>query len=113
VRALAHAGELTAHVKATAAERDRVAAALATLPGIQVLPSQANFLAFAVPGQPRRLWQALLDRGVLIRDISAYPTLDRYLRVTVGTPEENDTFLAALADALADAQADGLPELSP
>jgi histidinol-phosphate aminotransferase len=113
VRALAHAGELTAHVQATAAERDRVAAALATLPGIQVLPSQANFLAFAVPGQPRGLWRALLDRGVLIRDISAYPTLDRYLRVTVGTPDENDTFLAALADVLADAPAAGLPELSP
>jgi histidinol-phosphate aminotransferase len=98
--ALAHADALTAHVEATARERDRVAAALAALPGVGVLPSQANFLAFSVPGRPRALWRALLDRGVLVRDISSAPTLDRYLRVTVGTPDENDAFLAALAGAL-------------
>jgi histidinol-phosphate aminotransferase len=100
LRALVHAGDLTDHIEATVRERDRVAATLAALPGVEVLPSQANFLAFAVPGSPRVLWRALLDRGVLIRDISGYPTLDRYLRVTVGRPEENDAFLAALADVI-------------
>jgi histidinol-phosphate aminotransferase len=108
LRALAHADELTGHIEATARERDRVAAALVAMPGIHVLPSQANFLAFEVPaaaGSPRLLWRALLDRGVLVRDISTAPTLDRYLRVTVGTPAENDAFLAALAAALQEVSA--------
>lgn len=101
--ALAHAKELSGHIEVTAAERDRVAAELARLPGVTVLPSQANFLAFAPPaaaGGPHVVWQGLLDRGVLVRDVSTAPTLDRYLRVTIGTPEENDAFLAALTEVI-------------
>lgn len=101
--ALEHAAELGSHVEATAAERDRVAAALAALPGVEVLPSQANFLAFALPpatGGPKVVWQMLLDRGVLVRDVSSAPTLDRYLRVTVGSAEENDVFLKALSEVI-------------
>jgi histidinol-phosphate/aromatic aminotransferase/cobyric acid decarboxylase-like protein len=41
-----------------------------------------------------------LERGVLVRDVSRYPTLGRHLRVTVGTPAEDDAFLAALAEEL-------------
>jgi histidinol-phosphate aminotransferase len=100
LRALAHEGALTDHLAATARERDRVAAALARIPGVDVLPSQANFLAFAVPRPPRAVWRALLDHGVLVRDISTLPTLERCLRVTVGTPAENDAFLAALEAVL-------------
>jgi histidinol-phosphate aminotransferase len=98
--ALRHAPTLMSHIAVTAAERDRVAAALAELPGVGVLPSDANFLAFSVPGRPRPTWQALLDHGVLVRDISGAPTMERYLRVTIGTPEENDAFLTALAEVL-------------
>jgi histidinol-phosphate aminotransferase len=50
---------------------------------------------------PPTLWRRLLDRGVLVRDVSGYPTLDRHLRVTVGTPAEDDAFLAAIAAELA------------
>jgi histidinol-phosphate aminotransferase len=42
------------------------------------------------------VWQALVDRSVLVRDCSGWPRLANCLRVTVGTPEENDVFLAAL-----------------
>jgi histidinol-phosphate aminotransferase len=98
--ALRHAPVLTSHIAVTAAERERVAAALAALPGIDPLPSDANFIAFGVPGQPRAMWQALLDRGVLVRDVSSAPAMERYLRVTIGTPEENDAFLAALAEVV-------------
>jgi histidinol-phosphate aminotransferase len=49
----------------------------------------------------RDVWQALLDRDVLIRDCSSWPRLSGCLRVTVGTPAENDAFLAALAEVLA------------
>jgi hypothetical protein len=47
------------------------------------------------------VWQALVDRSVLIRDCSSWPRLDDCLRVTIGTPDENSEFLAALADVLA------------
>jgi histidinol-phosphate aminotransferase len=46
------------------------------------------------------VWQALLDRDVLIRDCSSWPRLSGCLRVTVGTPAENDAFLAALTEVL-------------
>lgn len=98
--ALRNAPILTSHIAVTAAERERVAAALSTIPGVGVLPSDANFLAFSVPGVPRDIWQALLDRGVLVRDISNAASMERYLRVTIGTPEENDTFLAALTEVV-------------
>ncbi|HET9557229.1 MAG TPA: aminotransferase class I/II-fold pyridoxal phosphate-dependent enzyme, partial [Actinomycetota bacterium] len=100
LRALHHKGVLMSHVVATARERERVAAALDRLPGVGVLPSDANFLCFETPLDPGRLWQGLLDRGVLVRDVSGYPTLERHLRVTIGTPAEDDAFLAALAEEL-------------
>jgi histidinol-phosphate aminotransferase len=101
LRALAHVGEVMDHVVVTGRERERVAAALAALPGVEVLPSDANFLCFATGIQPKRLWRGLLERGVLVRDVSGYPTLDRYLRVSIGTPEENDAFLGAMTAELA------------
>jgi histidinol-phosphate aminotransferase len=64
---------------------------------IDVTPSGANFVLFRpreVPGG--EVWQALVDRSVLVRDCSGWPRLAGCLRVTVGTPEENDTFLTAL-----------------
>src|SRR6266542_598738 len=101
LRALAHAGELMAHVAVIERERERVAAALARLPGVEVMPSDANFLCFATAVAPKRLWRGLVDRGVLVRDVSGYPTLDRHLRVSIGTPAENDAFLHALTAELA------------
>ena len=67
-----------------------------------VWPSGANFILF----RPRThagqaVWQGLLDRSVLVRDCSGWPRLAGCLRVTVGTPAENDAFLAALAEVLA------------
>jgi histidinol-phosphate aminotransferase len=101
LRALANKGALMDHIAATGRERDRLARGLDRLPGVQVLPSDANFLCFATPADPVRLWQGLLRRGVLVRDVSRFPTLERHLRVTVGTPAEDDAFLAALAEELA------------
>ena len=73
-------------------ERERVAASL-TLAGWRPLPSAANFILFTgFSGKSHDLWQAFLDRGVLIRDTG----LEGYLRVTIGTPAENDQFLAAM-----------------
>ena len=65
--------------------------------GLEVFPSRANFLAFRA-GNAKRIFDQLCARGILIRDISSYPGLDNCLRVSVGTPQENDAFLAALTE---------------
>ena len=65
-----------------------------------MFPSGANFVLLRVRGDGHALWQRLVDRGVLVRDFSRWPRLDECLRVTVGTPEENDAFLAALREAV-------------
>ena len=61
-------------------------------------PSGANFLLFRVDGDAHELWQGLLEHGVLVRDFSRWPRVEQCLRVTVGTPAENDAFLAALQE---------------
>jgi histidinol-phosphate aminotransferase len=98
--ALDYRAEMEVRVAALVAERDRLAADLAALP-VETWPSGANFLLF----RPRtrkgaEVWQALVDRSVLIRNCANWPRLEGCLRVTVGTPEEDDAFLAALADVL-------------
>ena len=80
--------------------RGRLFAALGATDGIHVCPSGANFLLFRVAGDAHELWKRLLARGVLVRDFSSWPRIEGCLRVTVGTPGENDAFLAALDEAL-------------
>lgn len=99
--ALRWEAEMEARVAAVVAERERLTAALDGLP-VDVWPSGANFILFRpreVSG--RQVWQALVDRSVLVRDCSSWAHLDNCLRVTVGTPEEDDAFLAALKEVLA------------
>ena len=83
-------------------ERERVFEALRELPGIQPFPSHANFILFEAERPVSEIFNGLIDRGVLIRDVSRYPMLDRHMRVTIGLPEENDTFLKALRAVLDD-----------
>jgi histidinol-phosphate aminotransferase len=65
--------------------------------GLQVIPSQANFILFSGFSQaPAQLWRKLLDRGVLIRDVG----LLAHLRMTIGNEAENQKFIAALQDIL-------------
>lgn len=96
--ALRHRSEMEARVAAVAAERDRLVAALSAL-DVYVWPSDANFVLFRPRSRPaRQVWQGLLDRSVLVRDCSGWPRLEGCLRVTVGTAEEDDAFLAALSE---------------
>jgi len=90
--ALRHGGSTLASVAALATERGRVAAELARL-GCAVVPSDANFILFGRFDDAGAAWRRYLDRGVLIRDVG----VEGHLRVTIGTPEENDAFLAASA----------------
>jgi histidinol-phosphate aminotransferase len=92
--ALAHADVLQAQVALLRSERDSLAEWLDGQ-GYTVLPSDANFLLFGRFDDRAAVWQGLLDRGVLIRQTGP----DGWLRVTVGTPAENDMFRHALAEA--------------
>ncbi len=89
---------LAARVAELVAERARVDAGIAAL-GLETWPSRANFVLFAVE-DPGRSYRALLGHGVRVRDVSGMPGLERHLRVTIGTPEENTLFLEALARAV-------------
>jgi histidinol-phosphate aminotransferase len=77
-------------------ERDRVFAQLQKRQAVRAFPSTANFILMKTARPARELFDALYRHGVLIRDVSAYPLLERCLRVSIGTPEENNRFLAAL-----------------
>ena len=81
-------------------ERDRVTAELQKRAAVQVFPSKANFVLIKTGKPAPELFEALYAQGVLVRNVSSYPLLDRCLRVSIGMPEENDRFLKALDVAL-------------
>jgi histidinol-phosphate aminotransferase len=89
---------LEAQAAAIRAERERLAAGLAALPGVKVFPSQANFLLVRVPDADRAD-AALRRQSVLVKNLDS-PALRNCLRVTVGTPEENRILLTAMREAL-------------
>jgi histidinol-phosphate aminotransferase len=91
--ALRHAPATLGSVALLRAERDRVMAELAAI-GYAVVPSDANFVLFGRFTDAPRAWRAFLDSGVLIRDVG----IPQHLRVTIGTPEENDAFLQSSSD---------------
>ena len=98
--ALRHRQAMEQRVAGLVAERERLVAAMAARP-VRVWPSQANFVLFRPEGRAGLdVWKALVERSVLVRDTSSWPGLDGCLRVTVGTPAEDDRFLAALAEVL-------------
>jgi histidinol-phosphate aminotransferase len=98
--ALRFTGEMGARVASIKSERERVAATLADLDGVEPFPSGANFILFRT-ADGQATWEGLLGAGVLVRNFARWPRLDDCLRVTIGRPEENDAFLAALKEVLA------------
>lgn len=97
---LKHRDLLRQQVRQIVAERERVAVGLRALPGLTVFPSEANFLLVRTARPAREVFRGLLDRGILVRDFEDARYLRDCLRVTVGTPEENDALLAALREIL-------------
>jgi histidinol-phosphate aminotransferase len=78
------------------AERARMAAALEAVAGVrEVLPSQANFLALRFD-DAGAAYRRLFEAGIVVRDVRRYPGLGDALRITIGTPQENDQLLAVL-----------------
>jgi len=92
--ALEFQSELLAEVEQLKIERNKVVAELQKL-GLTVVPSSANFLLFSIDSE-KKVWQELVKVGVLVRDVG----IAGHLRVTIGTPSENDRFLAALREIL-------------
>ncbi len=87
-------------VEAICAERDRLYVELAIIPGLVPVQSKANFMVVRSNQEPRRVFAELLKSDILIRDVSGYPMLNDYFRVSVGTPEENDLLLEGLREIL-------------
>jgi histidinol-phosphate aminotransferase len=83
-------------IEKIAAERERLYYALQHIKGLTPMPSAANFMVVHTQLPPQQLFEALHERGILVRDVSKYPMLAHYLRISVGAPEENDRLIAAL-----------------
>jgi histidinol-phosphate aminotransferase len=98
--ALRYEAEMAERVEEIVRQRDRVVDGLARL-AVDQWPSGANFVLFRPTGRAgQEVWEALLERGVLVRNCSSWPRLDGCLRVTVGTAAEIDRFLEALEEIL-------------
>ena len=98
--ALARRDELAKPRAQLIAERDRLAEALATCPGVTVVPSHANFVCAQTPIPGDQLTERLAMRRLYVRDLSEYPGLSHGIRITVGTAEENDRLIDALREEL-------------
>jgi histidinol-phosphate aminotransferase len=81
--------------------REELRSSLEKFPGVRVYPSAANFLLVELlKADPKTVFEALYEKGVLVRDVTGYPMLEKCLRISVGSETENKTFLDALSDAI-------------
>lgn len=95
--ALEHGSVFAAQAQQICAQRERMQHALAKLPGCTPYPSQANMILLRTP-DARADFTALRESGILVKDVSKmHPLLHNCLRLTVGTEQENQRVLAALA----------------
>ena len=92
-----HRHEFDATIQQIRQERERLAAGLAAIDGVQVWPSQGNFLLVRMPEAGVVRARLRDERSILVRDFSAAPGLEGCLRITVGTPTENDELIDAIA----------------
>ncbi|PYP85233.1 MAG: histidinol-phosphate transaminase [Blastocatellia bacterium AA13] len=83
-------------------ERERLIRLLASIKGLEVFPSSANFILIRSSLEASVLFEELHKQDILVRDVSRYPMLSRCVRVSVGSPEENDRLADALSRLLSD-----------
>jgi histidinol-phosphate aminotransferase len=83
-------------------EREILLAAMNAIFGLEVFPSEANFILFRVLGKDaNEVFESIKSSGVLIKNMKADEgLLENCLRVTVGTPDENKAFISALSSAM-------------
>ena len=102
--------ELRPLVRKIIAERERLYGELSRIEGLTPVRSHANFMVVRSSIDLKQLFAELLKRDILIRDVSGYPMLSDYFRLSVGTPEENDLLVTALHEIL---EMRGREELEP
>ena len=90
--------ELRPLVQQIISERDRLYARLSEVNGLAPVASKGNFMVVKSDTDPARIFTELLQRDILIRDVSSYPMLSDYFRVCVGTPAENDYLLEKIRE---------------
>lgn len=93
-------GTIRKRIAQIRAERERVHRALSAIEGVEPYPSEANFILFRIGGDPVRAYDRFLDEGILLREMSSWGC-PGCLRVSIGTPEENERFLAVASRLLA------------
>ncbi|OLE52889.1 MAG: histidinol-phosphate transaminase [Acidobacteria bacterium 13_1_20CM_3_53_8] len=93
--------ELKPLVEKIIAERERLFAEIQSIEGLEPVPTRANFMVVRSAIDPRTVFSELLKRDILIRDVSGYPMLRDYFRLSVGTPEENELITKALREIFA------------
>jgi histidinol-phosphate aminotransferase len=79
-------------------ERERLFGELSLIDGLSPIASRTNFMVMRSRIDPKRVFDELLRRDILVRDVSSYPMLGEYFRASVGTPAENDKLIAALRE---------------
>jgi histidinol dehydrogenase len=79
-------------------ERDRLMSGVSSIAGLSPVDSTGNFFVARTAISPRKVFEELLARDILIRDVSGYPMLRDYIRISVGAPEENDRIVSALRE---------------
>jgi len=90
--------ELRPSVQKIISERERLFVELNRIKGLTPVSSQANFMVVQSALNPKQVFAALLAKDILIRDVSGYPMLNDYFRISVGTPEENDLLIDSLRE---------------
>lgn len=101
-KVLHHTAVLSEQAEAIKSERTKMNAFLGTMHNVEVYPSDANFILFRVDAASR-IFQALKQHNILIKNLNGtHPLLENCLRVTVGTPDENSQFCAALRTILSE-----------
>jgi len=90
--------ELRPLVRQIIAERERLFRELSGVESLTPVSSKGNFMVVKSETDPRRIFTELLERDILVRDVSGYPMLRDYFRFSFGTPEENDQILKAIRE---------------
>jgi histidinol-phosphate aminotransferase len=83
-------------------ERERLFEGLKQIPGVEPVESTANFMIARTSVGPREVFEELHRRDILVRDVSRYPMLNEYFRISVGSESENDQLLAALREVVSE-----------
>ncbi|HJX90459.1 MAG TPA: histidinol-phosphate transaminase [Pyrinomonadaceae bacterium] len=92
--------ELLPLVRAIISERERLFQELKKIQGLTPIKSEANFMIAKTTVGPKQVFDELIKKDILVRDVSSYPMLSEYFRISVGTPEENDLLVEAMGAIL-------------